>query len=75
MKSEPIQKIRKRFHREWLLIAVDEMDPSVPVLRRGHLLSHSKDRDEIYRAMMRHKELTLVAYSDDRLPAGYALAL
>jgi len=74
MKSDPINKIRKRFHREWLLIAVDRLGPRTKTPLTGHLLVHSRSRDDIYNAMMRRKGLTLVTYSDDRLPAGYAVA-
>lgn len=74
MKNQPINRIRKRFHREWLLIAVDEMNPVTMVPRRGRLLAHSPHRDEIHDAMLRRKGLALITYSDDRLPAGYATA-
>ena len=74
MKSQPINQIRKRFRREWLLIAVDRMNPRTKVPMEGHLLAHSPHRDEIHTAMLRWKRLTLVTYSDDRLPAGYATA-
>ena len=74
MKIQPINQIRKRFHREWLLIAIDEMDAVRTVPIRGHLLIHSANRDEIYEAMLRRKGLTLASFSDDRLPAGYATA-
>ena len=74
-RSEPIKKIRKRYRREWLLISVDEMNEKTTTPVKGHLLAHSPHRDDIYNTMMRRKELTLVTYSDDHLPAGYALAL
>ncbi|MBI2870835.1 MAG: hypothetical protein HYY14_03905 [Candidatus Omnitrophica bacterium] len=57
-----------------MLIAVDEMDRATTTPKRGRLLAHSPNRDEVYQAMLRHKKLTLVTYSDDRLPAGYAVA-
>ena len=76
MKSQSINQIRRRFHREWLLIVVEEMNPVTTTPRRGHLLAHSPNRGNIYEAMLRYrKKLTLVTYSDDRLPPGYALAL
>lgn len=70
-----IQKLRKKFRREWLLIAVDEMDESTTTPLEGHLLVHSKDRDEIYQKMLRYKKHnTYLTYSDDSLPKGYAVA-
>jgi len=74
MKSEPVNRIRQRFHREWLLIAVDQVDSHTQTPLTGRLLSHSPHRDEIYDAMLRRKGLALVTYSEDRLPAGYATA-
>jgi len=74
MKNQSIKKIRKRFHREWLLIAVDKMDEQRCIPLRGHLLVHSPHRDEIYDASLRRKGLALTTFSDDRLPAGYATA-
>lgn len=74
MKKERIETIRKRYKNEWLLIAVDKMDEatSTPVL--GHLLAHSKDRDEIYKKMMRYKIHTFVTCSEDKLRKGLAVA-
>ena len=74
MKSQPIERIRKRFRREWVLIAVEEMDRATTRPTRGRLLAHHPNRNEIYETMLRHKGLTLVTYSDDGLPAGYAVA-
>jgi hypothetical protein len=74
MKSQPINRIRKRFRHEWLLIAVDQLDRASTTPKLGRLLVHSPNRDEVYQAMLRHKRLTLVTYSDDKLPTGYAVA-
>ena len=74
MKSQPINRIRKRFHREWLLIAVQELDRATTTPKRGRLLAHHPNREQIYEAMLHHKGLALVTFSDDRLPAGYAVA-
>lgn len=69
-----IQKMRKKFRREWLLIRVDEMDESTTMPLKGHILAHSKDRDEIYQKMLRYKRNTYLTYSEDTLPKGYAVA-
>lgn len=74
MKSEPIEQIRKRFHREWLLIAADRVDPRTQAPIRGRLLAHSPYRDEIYDRLTKAKGLTLALYSDKTLPHGYAVA-
>lgn len=74
VRTEPIKRIRERFHREWLLIAVDRMNRATTTPKQGRLLLHSPKRDKVYKAMLHQKGLTLVTYSDDRLPAGYATA-
>ncbi len=50
--SEPIDTIRKRFDREWLLIAVDELDTLTTMPLRGHLIAHSPVRDSLTPVMM-----------------------
>ena len=72
--SEPIEKLRGRFRREWLLIAVDEIDTRTTTPVRGHLLAHSPYRDEIYTKERDAHGLTLTVYSEDQLPQGYAAA-
>lgn len=76
MKSEKIETIKKRFHREWLLIAVEKTDESTTTPVSGRLLAHSPHRDEIYRKLfsLRRKNNILVENSEDKLPKGYAAA-
>ncbi len=74
MRGQSISKIRKRFRREWLLIAVDRIDRATTTPERGRLLAHSPNRDEIYEAMLHRKGLNLVTFSDDSIPSGYAVA-
>ena len=74
MKKERIDAIRKRYRNQWLLIAVDKMDEDATIPVVGHLLAHSKDRDEIYKRMMRYKTHTFVTCSEDKLKKGLAVA-
>ena len=74
MKSEPFNRLRTRFHREWLLIAVDRMDPRTQAPLRGRLLAHSPHRDEIYDRLVNAKGLAVAVYSEKTLPQGYAVA-
>lgn len=77
MRFQKIETIKKRYHREWLLIAVDEMDESTTTPISGKLITHSSHRDEIYRKLLsikKRKWLPLVEYSEDNLPKGYAAA-
>ena len=68
MKSQKIEGIRKQFHREWLLIAIDKMDDTTTTPLTGNLLAHSPHRDEIYREEMRHRGNILTVYSEDDFP-------
>jgi len=74
MKPQRIETIRKRFHREWLLIAVDRVDPRTQVPMSGRLLAHSPHREEIYDRLANAKGLILALYSETTLPQGYAVA-
>ena len=74
MKSQPIDQIRRRYKREWLLIAVEEIDKATTTPLRGRLLVHSPHRDEIDRASVRYSKPALVVFSEDTFPPGYAAA-
>ena len=76
MKTEKIDKIKKRFHREWLLIAVDKVDESTTTPISGKLIAHSPHRDEIYRILLKRHRIkkVLVESSEDSFPEGYAAA-
>jgi len=74
MKSQKIETIRKRYHREWLLIAIDKMDEKRTIPLTGRLLAHTPHRDEIYTKSSRYRGHALVVYSEDGFPKGYAAA-
>lgn len=61
-KVEDIEKIKKRFPKEWLLIADYELD-KVGHLLRGRVIAHSKTRDEIYQKQMNIKGPLAIRYS------------
>lgn len=73
-KSQLIDRIRGRFHREWLLIAVDHVDPRTQEPIRGRLVAHSPRRGDIYDRLVKAKGLTVAVYSEKTLPQGYAVA-
>jgi len=73
-KSPSIEQLRRRFHREWLLIAIDEMDKATTTPLRGRVLAHSPHRDEIDRTSIRYSKPALVVFSEDTLPLGYVAA-
>lgn len=74
MKSERIENIRRRFHNQWLLIKVTEFDKATSTIIRGRLIAHSPNRDEIYKKDISYKGFTLIDYSEDKIPKGYAVA-
>lgn len=77
MKSERIKTLKKSFHREWLLIAIDQFDETTTTPISGKLIAHSPHRDEIYQHLMDNPPRTkkvLIEYSEDSFPKGYAAA-
>jgi hypothetical protein len=75
MRTLPIDQIRGRYRREWLLIAIEQMDEATTTPVRGRLLAHSRDREAIYDRLLRTRvRLPLVTYSEDTPPKGYAVA-
>ena len=76
MKSQKIESIKKKFRREWLLIAVDKFDETTTTPLTGRLLAHSPHRNEVWATLkkIRRPKLPLIEYSEDNLPEGYAAA-
>ena len=75
-KPELIKTIKKRYRREWLLIAVDEMDESTTTPISGKVIAHSSHREDIYQMLIKPPKAKklLVEYSEDSFPKGYAAA-
>jgi hypothetical protein len=48
-----IEKLKVKYPNQWLLIKDYELDTSTS-LRKGRVLAHSKDREEIHRALRKH---------------------
>jgi hypothetical protein len=46
-------KIKSKYPNQWLLLEDFELDAST-TLRKGRVIAHSKDRDEIHRALKKH---------------------
>lgn len=76
MKSQKIETIKERFHREWLLIAVDKVDESTTTPISGRVIAHSPHREDIYQMLIKPPKVKklLVEYSEDSFPKGYAAA-
>lgn len=76
MKREKIQSIKRRYDREWLLIAVDKTDEAGFAPVSGRLMAHSPRREDIYHILAKRPKAkkVLVEYSEDSFPKGYAAA-
>ena len=76
MKSQKIEVIKRRYHREWLLIAVDKIDESSTTPISGRVIAHNPHRDEVYRKLLSLKRRwpMLVSYSEDTMPKGFVAA-
>ena len=64
-KSQPIEDIRKSFHKEWLLLAIDTIDEKTTTPRTGHLIAHSPHQEDILKRSITYKGLAMVDYSED----------
>jgi hypothetical protein len=47
------EKIKIKYPDQWLLLEDFELDAST-TLRKGRVIAHSKNRDEIHRALRKH---------------------
>ena len=67
-------ELRSRYPNEWVLIADPETDATLTV-QSGHVLAHSRDRDEVYRqAVALRPERFAVLYLGS-IPEGTAVVL
>ena len=76
MRSQKIEAIKRKYHREWLLIAVDQVDESTTTPISGRVIAHSPQRDAIYKRLsaLKRRWPVLVEYSEDSLPKGVVAA-
>ena len=68
-----IEKIKKKYKDEWLLIKItvaDEKDQPI----EGDVLLHSKSRDEVYEAQKDLKDDLYITYSGELPKEGFAVA-
>jgi hypothetical protein len=69
-----IEEIKSRYDGEWVLIGDPVTDESLSVLR-GIVLSHSKDRDEVYRKARELKPAHSAILFFGHLPKDAAIVL
>ena len=68
-----IERLRRAFPNEWLLIAVDRFDPKTTTPVTGCLLAHSKRPEPLEKQAVHTTGLTYLVFGSDTLPKGYAL--
>jgi hypothetical protein len=69
-----IEEIQSRFDSEWVLVENPRTNEALEVLS-GHVLHHSKDRDEVYRkAVALRPERCAVLYTGE-IPEDTAIVL
>lgn len=69
-----MEQIESRFAAEWVLLENPVTDDDLNILS-GHVLHHSKDREEVYRmAVQRRPERSAVVYTGE-IPDGTAIVL
>ena len=61
-KEKNIDRIKRRYPDEWLLIVDYETDVSTRTIK-GRLVDHSKSREEIHRALPRYKGKKCIHFS------------
>ncbi len=76
MITQKIETIKKKFHREWLIIAVSKVDEATTTPISGKLIAHSPRRDDIYKKLLslKRKWPVLISYSEDTMPKGFIAA-
>ena len=69
-----IAEIEKRYDAEWVLVGDPVKDAWLRV-RRGRVLAHSKDRDDVYRAAVKLRPKRSAILYLGKLPEDAAIIL
>ncbi len=69
-----LQEMEKEFSSEWILVGDPELDEAMEVIR-GRVLSHSRDRDEVYREAVRLRPKHSAIVYTGELPPDTAIVL
>jgi len=69
-----VGEMESQFQSEWVLVEDPETDDSLHV-RRGRVICHSKDRDEVYRKAIELKPKRFAMLYTGTLPKDTAIIL
>ena len=69
-----IQEIEDQFGSEWVLVTDPQTNEALEVTR-GHVICHSKDRDEVYRSAVALRPKRSAILYTGRMPEDAAIVL
>jgi len=69
-----IQEIEDQFESEWVLVTDPQTNQALEVTR-GHVVCHSKDRDEVYRSAVALRPKRSAILYTGRMPEDAAIVL
>lgn len=69
-----LQEIQDRFASEWVLLADPQTSEALEV-QAGHVVWHSKDRDEVYRKAVELRPRRFALLFTGQMPEGTAIVL
>ena len=69
-----IEEIKSRYDSEWILVENPKLDEHLNVLS-GRVLSHSKDRDEVYQKAVELRPKHSAVLYTGRIPEGTVVVL
>ena len=68
------EEIEERYQSEWILVGTPETDEALNV-RRGTVLHHSRDREEVYREAIRLRPSRSAVIYTGTMPQDTAVVL
>lgn len=69
-----LDDIQKIYHSEWVLLENPEVDEHLDIVR-GRVVFHSKDRDEVYRTMLKLRPTSSATIYTGTMPENTAIVL
>jgi hypothetical protein len=72
VESLTIEEIKERYPNEWVLIEYEEIDNEFNIIK-GHVITHSPVKEEIYKILMETKGKNIVIEYTGRIPEDLAV--
>ncbi|MBI5043826.1 MAG: hypothetical protein HZC10_08400 [Nitrospirae bacterium] len=72
VESLTIEEIRERYPNEWVLIEYEETDSAFNIIK-GHVLTHSPVKEEVYQALMNTKGKNIAIEYTGHIPEDLAV--